>query len=87
MPASTDYSTDGVVFKLDSTELHAALGDNNVDPRWALAWKFLGDVATTTVLVGAGRALTCTACSCMCWAWRLHWLLRGHWRDNLSAGA
>lgn len=55
LPAPADYQTDGVVFKLDSTELQRALGDNGVDPRWAIAWKFLSEIATTEVVVGGWR--------------------------------
>jgi hypothetical protein len=41
-----------VVFKLDSAALQELLGDNGVDPRWALAWKFAGAVGATQLLVG-----------------------------------
>ncbi len=43
-----------MVLKLDSTALQEQLGDNGVDPRWALAWKFAGAVAATQLLVRAG---------------------------------
>jgi DNA ligase (NAD+) len=63
-PCPADYHADGVVLKLDSTALQEQLGDNGVDPRWALAWKFAGAVAATQLLVRAGsrRRRACEHC-------------------------
>lgn len=35
-----DYEIDGMVIKLDDTELRERLGQRQRSPRWALAWKF-----------------------------------------------
>jgi DNA ligase (NAD+) len=44
-----DYEIDGVVYKVDSLEAHDTLGVRSRDPRWALAYKFEPQRATTTV--------------------------------------
>ena len=44
---SLDYEIDGVVVKVDSLEYQRALGTVSRDPRWAVAFKFPGQVATT----------------------------------------
>ena len=42
-----DYEVDGVVFKVDSLETQALLGETNREPRWAIAWKFQAERAAT----------------------------------------
>ena len=52
------YEVDGVVIKVDSLELQDLLGFTGKDPRWALAYKFAGQEAVTTLLdivVNVGR--------------------------------
>jgi len=44
---SLDYEIDGVVVKVDSLDDQLALGTVSRDPRWAVAFKFPGQVATT----------------------------------------
>ena len=44
---SLDYEIDGVVVKVDDLEDQRILGTVSRDPRWAIAYKFPGQVATT----------------------------------------
>src|SRR4051794_38590692 len=44
-----DFEIDGVVVKVDSTELQRRLGVAGRDPRWAIAWKFPPTTAVTTL--------------------------------------
>jgi len=44
---SLDYEIDGVVVKVDDLEDQRILGTVSRDPRWAVAYKFPGQVATT----------------------------------------
>lgn len=44
---SLDYEIDGVVVKVDDLEDQKVLGAISRDPRWAIAYKFPGQVATT----------------------------------------
>jgi DNA ligase (NAD+) len=58
-----DYEIDGVVVKVNSTELQARLGSTSKSPRWALAVKFRARQATTKLVdirvqVGRTGALT-----------------------------
>jgi DNA ligase (NAD+) len=58
-----DYEIDGVVVKINSTELQARLGSTSKSPRWALAVKFRARQATTKLVdirvqVGRTGALT-----------------------------
>ncbi|MBC7294506.1 MAG: NAD-dependent DNA ligase LigA, partial [Thermoleophilia bacterium] len=53
-----DYDIDGVVVKLDSRRLQAALGAVGRDPRWAVAYKFAPTTAQTRLIkinVNVGR--------------------------------
>jgi DNA ligase (NAD+) len=61
-----DYEIDGVVVKIDDLEQQAALGATAKHPRWAVAFKFPAEEATTVVrdiMVTVGRTgkLTPTA--------------------------
>ncbi len=58
-----DYETDGVVVKVDDLTQQADLGATTHSPRWALAYKFPAEQATTrlldiTINVGRTGALT-----------------------------
>ena len=44
------YDIDGAVIKVDSLSLQASLGVLSRTPRWAMAWKFAAEEATTTLL-------------------------------------
>ncbi len=52
------YEVDGAVIKVDSLALQDELGFTGKDPRWALAYKYAGEEAVTTLLdiiVNVGR--------------------------------
>jgi DNA ligase (NAD+) len=53
-----DFDTDGVVIKLDRTDLRARLGTTSKFPRWAVAFKFPAEQKTTrlkSIEVNVGR--------------------------------
>jgi len=57
------YEVDGAVIKVDSIELQQMLGYTGKDPRWALAYKYAGEEAVTTLrdiicVVGRTGAVT-----------------------------
>jgi DNA ligase (NAD+) len=55
---SLGYEIDGVVVKVDNLEHQSALGVVSRDPRWAIAYKFPGQVATTRLIdigINVGR--------------------------------
>ena len=47
---SLEWEVDGVVFKLDDFEKRRLLGTTAHHPRWALAWKFPPEEATTVLM-------------------------------------
>jgi DNA ligase (NAD+) len=53
-----DYDTDGTVIKVDDVELQRELGEVSRRPRWAIAYKFPAEEATTRVqdiIINVGR--------------------------------
>jgi DNA ligase (NAD+) len=61
--ADLDFETDGVVVKVDDRGLQAELGSTSKSPRWALAFKYPAEEATTVVRgisVQVGRTGTLT---------------------------
>jgi DNA ligase (NAD+) len=61
--ASLPYDIDGVVYKIDDLALEERLGYAGREPRWATAWKFPAEQATTVleaiaIQVGRTGALT-----------------------------
>jgi DNA ligase (NAD+) len=61
--ADLDFETDGVVIKVDDRGLQAELGSTSKSPRWALAFKYRAEEATTVVRgisVQVGRTGTLT---------------------------
>ncbi|PDH19862.1 MAG: DNA ligase (NAD(+)) LigA [Pelagibacterales bacterium MED-G40] len=47
--ASLDYDIDGLVYKVNNIELQSRLGNTSSSPRWATAYKFSSEKATTKI--------------------------------------
>jgi len=56
--AALEFEVDGAVIKVDALEMQEELGYRGKDPRWAVAYKFAGEEAVTTlkdIVVYVGR--------------------------------
>jgi len=47
--SSLDYDIDGLVYKVNNLELQSRLGSTSNSPRWAIAYKFSSEKATTKI--------------------------------------
>ena len=56
--SSLDYDIDGLVYKVNNLELQSRLGNTSNSPRWAIAYKFSSEKATTRIkdiIIQVGR--------------------------------
>ncbi len=56
--SSLDYDIDGIVFKVNDLSLQSRLGNTSSSPRWAVAYKFSSEKATTkirNIVIQVGR--------------------------------
>jgi len=56
--SSLDYDIDGLVYKVNNLELQTRLGSTSSSPRWAIAYKFSSETATTKIkdiIIQVGR--------------------------------
>ena len=56
--SSLDYDIDGLVYKVNDLELQSRLGNTSSSPRWAIAYKFSSEKATTRIkdiIIQVGR--------------------------------
>merc|ERR1711991_381930 len=49
MGSSLDYDIDGIVYKIDDLNLQRRLGNTSNSPRWATAYKFSSEKATSKI--------------------------------------
>jgi DNA ligase (NAD+) len=47
--SSLDYDIDGIVYKIDDFDLQKRLGNTSNSPRWATAYKFSSEKATSKI--------------------------------------
>jgi DNA ligase (NAD+) len=58
MRSSLDYDIDGLVYKVNNLEIQSRLGNTSSSPRWATAYKFSSEKATTKIkeiIIQVGR--------------------------------
>jgi len=56
--SSLDYDIDGIVYKINNLNLQSRLGSTSSSPRWAIAYKFSSEKATTKIrdiIIQVGR--------------------------------
>jgi len=56
--SSLDYDIDGLVYKVNNLEIQSRLGNTSSSPRWAIAYKFSSEKATTKIkdiIIQVGR--------------------------------
>jgi DNA ligase (NAD+) len=56
--SSLDYDIDGLVYKVNNLDLQSRLGNTSSSPRWAIAYKFSSEKATTKIkdiIIQVGR--------------------------------